>query len=81
VSASRPRREEWRGRPQSAKNGAADASDAELLRRRPLTGSGRNTDENGLGCFVHLFDYMKQAEVANPGQRLALCLKQLPHTV
>jgi hypothetical protein len=29
---------------------------------------------------VHLFDNMKQTEVADPGQRLAFCLEQLPHT-
>jgi hypothetical protein len=51
----------------AAKDGAADIGDAELLKKGPLTGCGRNTDENGLGSFVHLFDYTKQAGVADPG--------------
>jgi hypothetical protein len=65
----------------AAKNGAADLGDAKLLKKWPLTGCGRNPAENRLGHFVHLFGHMKQAEVADPAQRLTLCLEQLPHAI
>ena len=62
----------------AAQNCTADIGDAELLKKRPLTGRN-NTVENGFGRFLHLFNDMKQGEVAYPGQRLAFHLEQLPH--